>query len=118
MKGIELGEEGARRLAAAVKSARSTLGITQKEVAARSGVFATPTLQTIESASRTNFSRRTLTGLCRALNWTDDSIELVIAGHAPVARPTAYGDDVVSALEEMRRALAKLEQAVAPRPAD
>jgi transcriptional regulator with XRE-family HTH domain len=113
MRGIDIGEAGAARLAAAVKAARARLGLTQQQVADRSqGVLAKSTLQTIEGGRRTSISQRTLQAICRSLDWTDDSAGAVIAGHEPSLRPASNAAEIRAALDEIKSGLGRLEGAL------
>lgn len=106
--------EAWKRFAAQVKARRTKLGLTQAEVVERSErLLSVPVLQVIEGAKRDRFKRRTLLGLARALEWTDDSPDLILAGGEPAARRD--GDDVLEALDDIKAGLGRLERALAAR---
>lgn len=55
----------------------------QDVVAAARGGISTSVLSLIENAKQTSYARRTLAALCRALQWTPDSIERLLDGKYP-----------------------------------
>lgn len=118
MQGVDIGTEGARRLARAVKAERERRRWTQRQVAERSaGAFAPSTLQTVERGKNPRVAPRTLHGLRVAFHWTDDSIDLILKGDTPVAQKTDDGDEIARAVELIRSGVDRLERAVASRQA-
>lgn len=75
-----------RRLAEHVVRRRAELGLTQAEVA-EAGQFSVDRLQAIEAAERTSYRPTTLGALARGLQWTADSVDVVLAGGEPTPRP-------------------------------
>lgn len=114
MKGIDIGEEGARRLGKVVKDAREGRGLTQPELVERSGgAFTVSTLQVVERGVRSRLAPKTLRGLAKALEWTEESPGRVVEGLDPV--PLEQYDDVWAALDQIRSGLGQLERGLASR---
>jgi transcriptional regulator with XRE-family HTH domain len=102
------------RFGQAVKTARATAGdMTQEALAAAAGVGVS-TIQTLERGSR-HYAKITANhrAVARALGWTEDSVERVLAGGDPVAAnvpshpepagravATAPADDLLDGLTE------------------
>ncbi len=73
-------------VAEAVHHRRTELGLTAKDVADRAGNgLSVAVLSLIENARQASYTVRTLHALCRALDWTPDSIEQILNGEEPEA---------------------------------
>lgn len=66
----------------AVRQRREALGLTQKE-AARNGEMSEPVWNALENARQDAFAKRTITKVCRALQWPLDAIDQIGAGVSP-----------------------------------
>lgn len=72
-------------VAEAMKARRDELGITQTEALVRSdGRVGGSTWSHLETAHKTSYDRSKLRAVCRALGWSIDSIERIVAGQDPV----------------------------------
>lgn len=71
-----------RAVANKVAGRRMQLGLSQKEAAAKAGI-SEANWNVIENARQERYKPRTLVGVCRALEWTTDSIDRVLAGGEP-----------------------------------
>lgn len=67
---------------AAIRARREELGLSQK-AAAEAGGLSEPTWSTIERSASDSYRRQTVVGVCRALGWTLDSIDRLLAGEEP-----------------------------------
>ena len=76
------------RLGAALVAAREELGLQQQEVAQRIGVKR-GALANIEHGRIAKVTT-TLRAYARLVGWTDDSLEVVLAGGEPIARQDAH----------------------------
>lgn len=76
------------RLARAARSRRITLGLSQRQLAAR-GPVAPRTVLKVENAHPQALLNRTTTALERALQWRPGSIRRVLGGGTPVELPQA-----------------------------
>lgn len=81
---VEFDEPTRERIAAAVRSRRSELGLSQEDAArASGGLVSTANLRVVEGAGRSSFRERSLRGVARALGWPDDAIGRIAAGEDP-----------------------------------
>lgn len=107
--------EGWTRVAEHVRRRRiQELGLSADQVVERSGKQISVTvLSIIENARQEAYSVRVLAGLCRALEWTPESIELILDGGQPSpieSKPRPSQDDVEARLADITR---RLEEALA-----
>jgi hypothetical protein len=73
------------RVARQVRGRREALNLTQEEAVARAdGGISKPVWSLIENARQYHYKRRTLVAVCRALGWTPNSIDAILAGGAPI----------------------------------
>lgn len=100
-----------QRLAHAVTTRRTALGLTQAQVAAAGGPSA-GTMRLIEGALQNNYRDSILGRLERALLWAPGSVNAVLHGghpaeigapHAPTATPTTPLDDELQAIADNSR---------------
>lgn len=99
-------------VAAAVERRRLALGLTQRQAAER-GSVAIQTWNLIEGGGRTSYRALTIAGVCRALGWSDDSIDRILRGEEPeIVGTTVHVSDSDSAtftesesivIEELKR---------------
>ena len=68
-----------KRVALAVRDRRLNLGWTQQEAADRAGV-SLATWRLIESAGRDRYQDLTVRGVCRALGWSANTFDDIVAG--------------------------------------
>lgn len=71
------------RIGAEVRSRRLALRLTQKEAAQRAGI-SEPTWGLLEGGHQSGYKPLTVVGVCRALQWSPDSIERMLSGAEPV----------------------------------
>jgi hypothetical protein len=101
--------DGWARVAKAVLNRRTELGITVAEAVRRSGDTVSAAVWSIlENARQDSYRPRTLAGVCRALGWTANSIDQILAGgqptsagaqRAPTGEPTV--DRLLDAVSEL-----------------
>lgn len=82
---VERGGDAWRRVGDAIRARRTELRLTQKE-AARAGGLSEPVWNVIEGARQTNYRLDTLHGVTRALGWSADSIDRILAGDEPTVQ--------------------------------
>lgn len=70
-------------LARAVRRRRTDLGLTQADLAARDNQLSVATLRRIEAAAATSYRDLQLAALARALGWTSDTVDRLLAGEQP-----------------------------------
>lgn len=90
------------------------LGVTKAEVIRRSGVSDTSLDAYIGGQPIKRPDK--LHGLCEALRWTPDSIELIRAGKKPIVTLPAVGDQVLARLDENHRLLVEILEELRGRP--
>lgn len=98
------GRDAWQRVAEQVIARRLRLGLTQAEVADRSGGgVSLPVVQVAEGARQPNdtMALRTARALSRALGWTDDSVERIVAGGEPVDASALAADPVAAELHAL-----------------
>jgi len=78
-------------LARAVRRRRTDLGLTQADLAARDNQLSVATLRRIEAAAATSYRDLQLAALARALGWTSDTVDRLLASEQP-----APEDDTVA----------------------
>lgn len=97
---FEAGRDRWQVVADAMRDRREELGITQQEAIQRSEArVSSSTWSNLERAAKTSYERSKLRAVCRALGWSSDSIERIIAGQEP---SPLEADDVVTALRQRR----------------
>jgi transcriptional regulator with XRE-family HTH domain len=107
--------EAWQRLAAHVRERRLALNRTAEEVADRGRPgLSVVVVSRIENAKQDTYSLRTLRALCRGLDWSEDSVELILDGDEPVEAERADADrsppgfDMRAAMQELRDELAEV----------
>lgn len=70
-------------LARTVRRRRTDLGLTQAELAARDDQLSVATLRRIEASAATSYRDLQLAALARALGWTSDTVDRLLAGERP-----------------------------------
>lgn len=72
-------------VAAMIRARRETLGFTRDQVVARAdGAVSASVVRALEIASQTRYRRTKIAAVCRALDWTPDSIRRILDGEEPV----------------------------------
>ena len=107
---MEWTTEQKQRVAAAIIARRDELNITQAQAVERAdGGVSMPSWSLIENGRQGSYKARTLGGVCRALGWSTDSIERLLAGEPPglLEPPTRPQDD--DELAELRARVQELE---------
>jgi transcriptional regulator with XRE-family HTH domain len=83
---FEAPEERWRILAEAIKDRRDEIGITQAEGVMRAGgSVGSSTWSLLERGQKSGYERSKLRAVSRALGWSADSLERIIAGQEPMA---------------------------------
>lgn len=95
---------GWERVADAVVKRREALGLTAAQVVERGGDLSTSLLSLIENHHQDVYLARKLAAVCRALGWTPDSIERILAGDEPV-EATASDKPARQSVDERLRTL-------------
>lgn len=98
----------------AVRERRDAIPLTVREAAAIAGVSDT-TWGNVESGKPSN--RRTRLGVCRALGWSDDSFDRLLAGEDP-AEAAEAADQSPAVSDDLRTAVRELTEAVRELRAD
>lgn len=97
-----------------MKRRRTTLGISQRAAADRAGV--SPTTWASLELHRNPVNDITAVGICRALRWTTNSIERILAGLDPLedndASPPATLESLAESVAMLRTALVNLTERV------
>ena len=102
----------------AVEHRREQLNLSKRAAAARAGISEIVWRQ-IESGLRqiapqqyaeASPGRRSRLGVCRALGWSDDSIERLLAGQPPGLLDVSPPDDLVALQERVERLAAQVER--------
>lgn len=96
-------DDGWARLGEAIRDRRRALGMSQLELAQAAGI-SEAMLRVIERARRTNVRPVTLGAVARALGWTRDSVDRVLAGGDPV-----LDEDRDRSVAELKRQVAELQ---------
>lgn len=96
-------DDGWVRLGEAIRDRRRALGMSQLELAQAAGI-SEAMLRVIERARRTNVRPVTLGAVARALGWTRDSVDRVLAGGDPV-----LDEDRDRSVAELKRQVAELQ---------
>ena len=96
-------DDGWARLGEAIRDRRRALGMSQLELAQAAGI-SEAMLRVIERARRTNVRPATLGAVARALGWTRDSVDRVLAGGDPV-----LDEDRDRSVAELKRQVAELQ---------
>jgi len=96
-------DDGWARLGEAIRDRRRALGMSQLELAQAAGI-SEAMLRVIERARRTNVRPATLGAVARALGWTRDSVDRVLAGGDPV-----LDEDRDRSVAELKRQDAELQ---------
>lgn len=96
-----------RHLAGAIEKRRTELGYDVQTLVELTGLTRQG-LQPLLRGERKRYQDRLKLPLCKALQWTPDSIDLLLAGGEPVPLP----DPEQIAVEELARRLAALEAGV------
>lgn len=93
------------RLAKLVRARRKQLRMTQAQLGAESGT-SEPTVRHLEAQVRQTFSDDTLIAISKALGWSPDSIDRVLAGNEPVVDAGLAGGYERERDEDIRELLA------------
>ena len=93
-----------------VRARRLGLGLTQKEAADLGGI-SEPTWGLIENAKQDSYKARVLSGVCRAMQWTSGSINLMLRGAEPVTLDGVPGVSAQELTVLLREAAQRIEQA-------
>lgn len=103
--------DGWAAVAAAMKTRMAELGLTQFDVAARSGV-SLATVREMLSARDRQRSPRTLSAVSKALGWPTDRLAAIVQGRAapPRSRPAAGEPDVRAELKSIREELQRISR--------
>lgn len=100
IKGMSITTDTWERLAHEVKDRRRRLDLTQEEAAARGGDGVNRTYwQQIEGARRSAMSAKTEFAICRALGWTEDSIQRIHRGLTPLLMEERQQSELPSTVE-------------------
>lgn len=102
------------RVGRAIAERIEELGLTKAEVIRRSGVSGTSLDAYI--AGQPIKRKDKLAGLCAALGWTPDSVELVRRGEQPVATVATSFDRVLARLDAQDAVLAEILAELRARP--
>ena len=105
-----------KRVAATVRHRRAELGLSQEEAASASeGMISSANWRVIEGAGRTKYRPSSLIGVARALGWSDDSVERILAGGPPLINAPTSGDfgALYDAMNPEQAAIRRLQQTVA-----
>ena len=76
------GKGAAQAAAAAISQRMDALGLSQQELAVRSGV-STSTIRKLQRGTQTSYQRPKLAALSRELGWAPDAVARLLAGEAP-----------------------------------
>jgi len=110
-RSITANQEAWEQVARQIYQRRLELGLTAHQAVERAGPGLSVTvLSLLENARQTSYSVRTIAALCRALDWTPDSIERIIDGRPPITADDTSPDeptieDRIAAIEAELEAL-------------
>lgn len=110
---IEGTQDQWERVASAVRTRRESIPLTHRQAVDAVKAGSISTWSAIERAERPGYTRATLTTICNALGWREDSIDRIMAGGEPivveasdlsrrVAALEAQLEEVLEVLEELR----------------
>jgi transcriptional regulator with XRE-family HTH domain len=99
------------RVGSAVQARMDALGMNQKDVADASGI-SPETLRPIRQGTPGNYSAKTKVKIARALGWSSDSIDAILAGEEPVEVEMTNQPDVAAAVAELRVEVLTLQELV------
>lgn len=106
-----MGEDNWDAVSEAVRSRIAELGITQKELAAQSGVSESTIRQLQNNYGPRRRNRRTLEDLSRSLRWPGDHLARILDGVAAHTRPE-ISDSLLAEVAELRSRVADLTSRV------
>lgn len=98
-------------VADAIRSRIDELGITQKQLATRSGVSESTIRQLMNNYGPRRRSRHTLEDTSKGLDWPADYLSRVLGGGVP-GRPSGSDDSLRAEVDELRSLVADLASRV------
>lgn len=98
-----------KRVGERIKERIPEIGINKSIVGKRGG----PTLQPLnEYIAGKRVSKKKVVGLCKALDWSTDSIERILKGQPPKVQKWPHDDDLATEVGRLREEVARLREEI------